>query len=391
MRILLLCNDFVPSIGGVGVHFSSLVKYLTRANQEVVVFAGAEQKGICPQNEYMEYDYYGAKVIHFYIGATISYMGKEIPIDQFDKEAALHAYQFQYTNKIISYLENHRFEIDIIHAHNVFVSTAYKFVKRYFNVPMVVTFHQFYEKKHKLKHALSYYMSNNCDAAIGVSDEVIKYIKMCNSNLPTYKVYNAVDDINYEFNDINMMNKQNIMFCGRLVKNKGVHNLIYAFKILYDKGIAHNIKLNIIGDGELKSSLENLCKELGLQKNIIFHGKKEKNEVQKFYLESKIVVVPSGREGFSTVALEAMSYGACVIASDIASFREMIIHNETGVLVPVGDIHKLSLEIEEVWNNDEKRKKIAINAFYMVKNKFTWTKATKQIIDIYKETISSID
>lgn len=382
MKILLLSNDFEPAIGGVGVHVTNLAVSLKKLNHEVTVLAGDEFRAVCKDDDYVEFDYYGVKVVRFYIGKDIEIDGEKKPIYRVDTEWGIHNYQTCYIEKALKYLRNNKSQYDIIHAHHILISTAYKVIQSYLNIPMIITFHQIYLDKSMLKEALSRYHAFNCNAGICVSDEIKKSIEAHNPSLPLFMINNAVEDIDMKLSDILNKKKFRILYCGRLTKTKGVEYLIYATKILCNSKYSQ-LTVDIVGDGEELEYLKDLAIVLSIENNIIFHGKKSKAELKNLYLESEIVILPSEKEGFATVALEAMSYGACVVASDIPSFREMITHKKTGILVPFGNPEKLSEAISYLLNHEEVKKEIVQNAFFMVKDKFTWKNRAIEISGIY--------
>ncbi|MEM3713171.1 MAG: glycosyltransferase family 4 protein [Thermoproteota archaeon] len=103
-----------------------------------------------------------------------------------------------------------------------------------------------------------------------------------------------------------------IIFAGRLIKEKNVNTLIESVKLLKEKNI--DVKCIIIGDGPERKNLERLAEKLGLEKNIVFKGfLEDHDEVISYIKASKVFVLPSSREGFGIVALEANACGIPVI------------------------------------------------------------------------------
>jgi glycosyltransferase involved in cell wall biosynthesis len=93
--------------------------------------------------------------------------------------------------------------------------------------------------------------------------------------------------------------------------------------------------LLFVGDGPMRRRLEIKASELGVSGNVQFLG--ARSDVPALLSRSAIVVRPSLTEGRSLTILEAMASGACVVASDIVPNRELIRHDVTGILTPVGD------------------------------------------------------
>lgn len=128
-----------------------------------------------------------------------------------------------------------------------------------------------------------------------------------------------------------------ILNVGRLHPQKGQEYLLRAFKKLgeLDKGI----NLVIIGQGPLENKLKILSKDLGIDKNVIFLGKKE--NVLSYMKHAKAFVFPSLYEGLPLGLLEAMAMGLPVVASNIPPIKE--IDGKTGAILMFSVKDELSL------------------------------------------------
>lgn len=131
-----------------------------------------------------------------------------------------------------------------------------------------------------------------------------------------------------------------LTFVGRIVKDKGINELIEAFISL--KKYHTKIKLLLVGDYE--EHLNPIKKEnfdlINSDKDIIFVG--FKNDIREYLSISDMFILPSYREGLPNSLIEAGSFGIPLIASDINGCNEIIIPSKTGILVKKKD--KLSLE-----------------------------------------------
>jgi glycosyltransferase involved in cell wall biosynthesis len=108
-------------------------------------------------------------------------------------------------------------------------------------------------------------------------------------------------------------------FCGRLVKTKGVYDLIDIWKIVSD--YFPNSKLVIIGDGPEYINLRNRIKQLGLEKNICLTGFLSENEKLLTIQSSKVFIFPSYEEGWGIAVAEAITCGLPVILYDIGAYN----------------------------------------------------------------------
>jgi len=136
---------------------------------------------------------------------------------------------------------------------------------------------------------------------------------------------------------------QVIGYVGRLVNDKGINELIEAWKILIRK--YSNLKLLLVGPFEERDSIGEEVKEYISTENSIIHTGLI-SDVQPFYGIMDVFILPSYREGFPTVVLEASSMELPVITTTSTGCIDSIIENETGLLSAI-DAHELSSHIEK--------------------------------------------
>jgi glycosyltransferase involved in cell wall biosynthesis len=103
-----------------------------------------------------------------------------------------------------------------------------------------------------------------------------------------------------------------LLFVGRLVSTKGVRDAINAMAYLNDLPVM----LDVVGEGFDRSKCEELASEIGVADRVVFHGRKGRDEVEKFYKAADIFVFPSYREPGGNVVFEAMGHGLPLIVSD---------------------------------------------------------------------------
>ena len=156
--------------------------------------------------------------------------------------------------------------------------------------------------------------------------------------------------------------KENIVLSvGRLIKSKQHDELIKLFVKIKKP----NWKLVIVGDDALKqnnmSKLKVLIKELNVEENIILTGKQ--NDVDAYYLKSRIFAFTSSSEGFPNVIGEAQSAGLPVIAFDcIAGPSDLIKNNQNGYLIPLNNYEKFEEKLRYLMESDDERLRLGENS-----------------------------
>lgn len=190
--------------------------------------------------------------------------------------------------------------------------------------------------------------------ASGVSAGKISYIPSAYIDLATFR-------------PLGLAKEYDLVFVGRLKKNKGLDLLLDAFNILNTKYLIRNTKLLIVGDGPLLGSLKLKVKSLKLENNVIFHGwAKDANEVAELINKSRILIMPSYNEGGPRVALEAMACGVPVIATPVGIIPDIVQSGETGEIVD-WDANDIAEKATELLGDAEKYQKYSQNGIEIAK------------------------
>ena len=180
-----------------------------------------------------------------------------------------------------------------------------------------------------------------------------------------------------------------LLFVGRLVKRKGVDDLLNAFKILFDK-LPDSSSLEIVGDGPELENLQARACELGIEERVKFYGKLTGDRLYERYARCSVFVMPSKTtetdvEGFGTVFLEAGLFGKPSVGTFSGGIPEAVIDGETGLLVPEGDVGLLSSALERLFIYPDLRLRLGNAAKERVFSQFTWDKSSKTLISFFSE------
>jgi glycosyltransferase involved in cell wall biosynthesis len=155
-------------------------------------------------------------------------------------------------------------------------------------------------------------------------------------------------------------NKFNILSTGRLDKDKGIDILLKIIIYFNSNNNYENIQFTITGSGPL----ENIVKKVSHRfKNVNYVGFVPSKIYPKIIRESNLFLAPSRTEGMPLRVLEAQSCGLPVIGSKIPGIYDIIINNETGSLIELGDIKDFTEEIKRYYNLwcQSKRKYYSLN------------------------------
>jgi glycosyltransferase involved in cell wall biosynthesis len=173
-----------------------------------------------------------------------------------------------------------------------------------------------------------------------------------------------------------------IVTVGELHKRKGHDILIKAMSPLVEK--FPNIKLAIVGEGEERNNLEALIKKRKLAKNVILTGRQ--GNIPHIMTSSDIFVLPSRREAFGIVNLEAMFCGLPIIAHKLNGTTDIIEEGKSGFLVDQKEPNQLAEALEFMIKNENLRTKMGLKGHMTVKNKFSAKQMAKAYEEIYKNS-----
>jgi len=177
---------------------------------------------------------------------------------------------------------------------------------------------------------------------------------------------------------------QNLRIIGTVAnfyKTKGLEYLIKAARILNSQFPIFNFQLLIIGDGLERGNLEDLIKKSNLQNKVVLLGRIP--DSYRYLKAFDVFVLPSLKEGFPWVILEAMAAGLPIVASEVGALPEIIKNGKSGFLVQPKESENLAKKIRDLLQNPELRNEFTKMAKEKL-NEFslqTMLQKTKEVIE----------
>lgn len=370
-KVCVLGTRGFPNVqGGIETHCENLYPRLVEKGCEVIVFTRAgyvdpslkEYKGVklislsCPKNKYYEAFYHTFKGI---------FAARKI-------------------------------NPDILHIHAIGPSIFVPFA-RLLGFKVVITNHgPDYERKKWNKFAkIILYLGESsgsrwANAVICISSHIAKDIT-CKYKREVEVIPNGVNifktlKTDTALNKYGLKKRKYILAVGRLVPEKGFHDLVEAFEIAYRSWLitdSNDWKLVVAGKADHEDEYSrNLIKKASKNKNIILTGFLTGEPLQELYSHAGLFILPSYHEGLPIVLLEAASYGLSCIASDISANKEVNLSKER--FFRVGDFNELALKIKEFFDKPftEEERKQQIN---YIEIEYDWEKVAERTLDVYEE------
>jgi len=313
-------------------------------------------------------------------------------------------------------------DADIVHCHTWYAQFAGIVAKLCYGTPLVITTHSLEPLRPWKREQLGrgYDASSwiektaieMADALIAVSEET-KVDVLNNFNVDEDKVkviYNGINLDQYVVTEDTSTlerygidnSKPYVLFVGRITRQKGIIHLVNAIKyidpdtqVILCAGAPDTVEIG----KEMEDSVTEVKKT---RKNVIWIDEMlPKEEIIQLYSHADVFCCPSIYEPFGIINVEAMACNTAVVASAVGGIKEVVVHGETGLLIPLEQQTEAPFEaidpdkfardladgVNKLVNDAELREKMAVNGRKRVEEHFDWVAIAKQTKDLYKSLI----
>lgn len=376
MKVALFTNEYPPNIyGGAGVHVDYLARFLARY-VEVEVRAFGSQNSREPN-----------------LQAT-GFQGWEmLQENQLPFSKVLH------TLSVNLAFNNRPLQAQVIHCHTWYTFFAGFLAKILYSIPLVVTMHSleplrpWKEEQLGSGYTLSSWIEKNgiqnADRVIAVSSEMKEDI-LRSYNLDPDRVavvHNGIDLDKYQPTpERSYLGQQGIdypylLFVGRISRQKGILQLIEAMSHLTDLDLHLVICASSPDTPELAAEVK---KQVAANHRIYWINEMLAPEkVIQLYSHAQAFICPSIYEPFGIINLEAMACQAPVVASRVGGIKEVVLDEETGLLVNPDRPAELAAAIRKLVTNPDLIRKFKEKGRKRVENLFGWDAIAKRTIELY--------
>jgi len=171
------------------------------------------------------------------------------------------------------------------------------------------------------------------------------------------------------YRDDNIKREKNLIVAvTRFTEQKRVNYLVNAFALVSEKN--QHCSLEIYGKGPLQAQIEIQIEKLGLKEKIKINPPVAQSQLREIYNRATMVVLNSFEDGFGLVLSEAMLCGAPIIGTDSGGIKDIIRHNERGLLVELDNSQKLAETILTMLENEPLRNKLSENGFLFARQNY---------------------
>lgn len=368
MRIVLWPLNYLPIVGGSEVQIHFLARALKELGHAVLVIANHPYLSVgAVQNQPFE----GIEVIRFPFAQTL--------VD-FNLAQIKHILL-----QVTALLQS--FKPDLIHVHALTCAMSFYQVRigQTTKIPMCLTIHGgLLEKEQQTKTECV----SLCKMVKAISTPSQDSLKMFDLHHPSvHVIYNGLPELSTPLQPLPLA--PTLVMIGRLVEEKGFSLAFYAVKQLVAK--YPNLKLIVVGDGELRQELEDLRVVLNLERVIEMVGALPNAKVHHWIDQARLVLIPSLHESFCLVALEAALRARPVIASRIPGLQEVVKHTTSGLLIHPNDVMALVEAIDSLLQNPSQVERISQTAYTSALERFSLQKTVQGYLNMYQHVLGEIN
>lgn len=400
MKALFYTREFPPYVyGGAGVHVEYLAGELSKLMEiDVRCFGDQDEKN-----------------------GNLSVKG--FPFDNVDFDNSNDKLKAVFkTLSTCIHMNADEVDADIVHCHTWYAQFAGIIAKLCYGIPLVITTHSLEPLRPWKREQLGrgYDASSwvektaieMADAIIAVSEET-KVDVLSNFNVDKEKVkviYNGINLQEYVVTDkVSTLEKYGIdqtkpfvLFVGRITRQKGIIHLVNAVKYI-DPDTQIVLCAGAPDTPEIAKEMEDSVAEVKKDRdNVIWIDiMLEKEEVIQLYSHADVFCCPSIYEPFGIINIEAMACETAVVASAVGGIKEVVVHGETGLLVPLEQQEEAPFEpknpdqfskdladgVNQLISDKELSSQMAKKGRRRVEDTFDWIAIAKQVENLYKSLI----
>jgi glycosyltransferase involved in cell wall biosynthesis len=224
------------------------------------------------------------------------------------------------------------------------------------------------------------------DAVVFVSRDIQQGLADRYRRIPQTVIYNAIQPIGNSGAAVPRLEPEGafrIGIIGRLKPIKGHEVLLRALAQL---GHLSDLRLYIFGEGPTETALRALCRESRIEDRVVFMGFRE--NIHGYMRQLDALAMPSFHEGIPYAALEAMSLGVPLAASDVGGLGEILENEVDALLVPPGDPGALARAIERLVSDPALRSRLGLNARNKVNNRFLAPPMMDRYLEVYRGAVT---
>jgi glycogen(starch) synthase len=361
MRILFWSETFWPRIGGVENLAARLLPALRARGHEFMVVTWAHTE------YHHKIQYREIPVYSFPFFSRGSHGGVDVIMEHLRQVAHI----------------KQTFAPDLVHINSYGRSVLFHLMTANAHpAPMLLTLHQALPDEPVRQNTILGKLLAAADWVVGISDSVLDHAtRVAQGIIPHSSVIHNALEIPAGNPPPISFDRRRLLCLGRLVTEKGFDVALSAFTTVRER--FPDARLVIVGDGPERKNLVTRTATLRLGDAVEFVGGVTPEEVAYWISGAAVVLIPSRLEGFGLVALEAALLGRPVVATRVGGIPEIVVHEETGLLVEKDDADGFARAVRFLMEHPQTASQMGRNAQTRARALFNWDVYVKSYDDLY--------
>ncbi len=390
MRVLILSWEYPPvMVGGLGRHVHALATSLAASGHDVTVVSRHAE---------------GASYDEVLEGVRVVRVPEDPPLFVLTSETLLAwtmAFNHALTRAALRVAEE--VQPEVVHAHDWLVAHAAATVKHHLDIPLVATVHATEAGRHqgwlpedmnRSIHSIEWWLTYEARRVITCS-QYMRWEVTRLFDLPPDKgeaIPNGVEMAEWKADPAEVAAVRAeygdgplVLFAGRLVYEKGVHDLLAAVPRLRRRH--PGLRVVIAGDGPHLAELRAQAKRLRLGRSVAWTGFLDSGRLPVLAAAADCAVVPSIYEPFGMVALEAAAAGTPLVVADTGGLREIVEHGITGLRFAPGSHAELADAVTAVLSDEVLARRLTRDARAVLRRDYSWTTIAARTVEAYQRAV----
>lgn len=368
-RLWILTNEYEPHIiGGLGIAVTHLVKAYVRSGVHVTVLCPSKYNKISLANRKQlriirfpkRTPYYSVKTRQFNPTAIERWMKQQ----GYSKPDGIHIHSLQFVDVASYYQSKHR--IPIIYTSHSLVSSekgsAYKIYRLRVNQQISLL------RKANMITVPSHPELNKLE---NLYPFVVGKTAIVNHGIVLRKL------------EARALRRRQLLYVGRLVPLKGIEALLSAISILKKEG--NQVRLDLVGTGSSRyvNQLKALARKLSISAQVRWLGFRSQSAVQRMYATYGAVVMPSTKESFGLVALEALAGGIPLVSTQAGGLAQFV-NSSVAQTIPKVDGATIAESIKAMWSNKQLTQ-MRVVAGRQMAARYQWPQAASRYKELFQK------
>jgi glycogen synthase len=241
--------------------------------------------------------------------------------------------------------------------------------------------------QYKLLGPFIRWLWHDTDALVAVSNGLRSHAERVTPDLPIDVISNAIDLSQFTPPRQKPIDGPvRLLYVGRFNRFKNVETIVEAVHLLSKMDIGE-FELQLVGEGERRTTLERMVAELGITRLVNFTDWVPRDHIVDFYRGADVFVTATTWEGMPNTVLEAMACGLPIVGARASGLTELVQEEINGYLVPMKDPAALANELARLIDNGYERRRMGRESRKLVERQFAWDQIAAQYVDVYDRVL----